>query len=286
MKIWQASVSRLLTFSCVDGPGNRLVLFLQGCNFHCPTCHNPHTIGRCDHCGECVSGCPATALSWQDGRVVWNDALCIHCDHCLAVCPRSASPKTRTMTVADVIDVLRRYALLLNGITVSGGEATTQLPFVLALFAAIKAAPDLAHLTCLVDSNGYLPEEGWQKLLPVCDGVMVDLKGWKEPVHQALTGRSGERVRHAIEFLARHQRLAELRLLHVPGRSDFEHHLPELVAWLQQLGPVPLRLNGFRQHGVRGEAAKWPAATRSALEQLESSIRNLGWSGSIALPVL
>lgn len=26
----QALVSRILTFSCVDGPGNRLVVFLQG----------------------------------------------------------------------------------------------------------------------------------------------------------------------------------------------------------------------------------------------------------------
>ncbi|MCZ8499613.1 4Fe-4S cluster-binding domain-containing protein [Vibrio lentus] len=33
---------RVLTFSCVDGQGNRLVLFLQGCNFDCITCHNPH----------------------------------------------------------------------------------------------------------------------------------------------------------------------------------------------------------------------------------------------------
>jgi pyruvate-formate lyase-activating enzyme len=49
---------------------------------------------------------------------------------------------------------------------VSGGEATTQLPF---LVHAIKADPALNHLTCLVDSNGLLSETGWQ-LLPVLDG--------------------------------------------------------------------------------------------------------------------
>jgi pyruvate formate lyase activating enzyme len=37
-------VADTVTFSCVDGPGNRFVVFLQGCNFDCVACHNPHTI--------------------------------------------------------------------------------------------------------------------------------------------------------------------------------------------------------------------------------------------------
>ncbi|MDT9151219.1 YjjW family glycine radical enzyme activase, partial [Escherichia coli] len=76
----------------------------------------------------------------------WQAARCTDCDACLDACPRSASPKTATMTVAEVLALLRRYGPLLTGITVSGGEATTQLPFVIALFTAIKGAADLAHL--------------------------------------------------------------------------------------------------------------------------------------------
>lgn len=49
------AVSKFLTWSVVDGPGNRFVLFLQGCNFRCVTCHNPHTIGVCSDCGSCVA---------------------------------------------------------------------------------------------------------------------------------------------------------------------------------------------------------------------------------------
>ncbi len=30
-----ATVSKILNYSCVDGPGNRMVLFLQGCNYRC-----------------------------------------------------------------------------------------------------------------------------------------------------------------------------------------------------------------------------------------------------------
>ena len=38
------AVADVVEFSCVDGPGNRFVVFLQGCNFDCIACHNPHTI--------------------------------------------------------------------------------------------------------------------------------------------------------------------------------------------------------------------------------------------------
>lgn len=33
-----------LPFTWVDGPGNRIVFFFQGCNFDCTACHNPQTI--------------------------------------------------------------------------------------------------------------------------------------------------------------------------------------------------------------------------------------------------
>ena len=284
-----ATVSRWLPFSCVDGPGNRLVLFLQGCNFRCPGCHNPHTIGLCDHCGDCVPGCPSGALTLIDGRVRWQASLCTHCDRCLDACPRSASPKTHQMSVAEVLALLRRYGPLLTGITVSGGEATTQLPFVVALFAAIKAAPDLAHLTCLLDSNGSLGETGWQRLLPVLDGAMIDLKGWRESVHHSLTGQGRERVLASLRLLARAGKLAELRLLQVPGRSDFLDAGGELdaglAAFLQTLGPVPIRLNGFRHHGVRGEAMGWQEAAMEELDRLSNALKVKGF-GPIALPAL
>lgn len=33
-----------LPFTWVDGPGNRIVFFFQGCSFDCTACHNPQTI--------------------------------------------------------------------------------------------------------------------------------------------------------------------------------------------------------------------------------------------------
>lgn len=41
-------VRKIIRFSYVDGPGNRAVIFLQGCNLNCVYCHNPETIPRQD----------------------------------------------------------------------------------------------------------------------------------------------------------------------------------------------------------------------------------------------
>jgi pyruvate formate lyase activating enzyme len=42
--VTRALVADVVPASCVDGPGNRYVVFMQGCNFNCLACHNPHTI--------------------------------------------------------------------------------------------------------------------------------------------------------------------------------------------------------------------------------------------------
>ncbi len=37
-------INKVIKSSIVDGPGNRLAIFMQGCNFDCWYCHNPETI--------------------------------------------------------------------------------------------------------------------------------------------------------------------------------------------------------------------------------------------------
>ena len=222
--------------------------------------------------------CPHQALQIVDGKVVWNAVVCEQCDTCLKRCPQHATPMAQSMSVDEVLSHIRKAVLFIEGITVSGGEATTQLPFVVALFTAIKNDPQLRHLTCLVDSNGMLSETGWEKLLPVCDGAMLDLKAWGSECHQQLTGRDNQQIKRSICLLAERGKLAELRLLVIPGQVDYLQHIEELAALIKGLGDVPVRLNAFHAHGVYGEAQSWPSATPEDVEQLADALWERGVS--------
>ncbi|KLV07215.1 hypothetical protein ABT56_06660 [Photobacterium aquae] len=272
-----ATVSKILNFSCVDGPGNRLVIFLQGCNYQCKNCHNPHTIGLCDHCGDCAIHCPTGSLQLINGKIAWQANTCTHCDKCLAVCPQQSNPKTQTVSVTDMLSHIRQHSPFLTGITVSGGEATLQAGFIHALFNAIKQDPALCHLTCLIDSNGSLSETGWEKLLPVMDGAMIDLKAWQQETHRWITGRSNHRVMQSIALLKQHDKLEELRLLHIPGITDYEREIDELASYLRELPRrTTIRLNAFQHHGVTGEALEWDTCSNLQIEHFAHQLETKG----------
>ena len=251
----------------------------------CKNCHNPWTMGRCNHCGDCVPHCPHQALSVVNGHVIWDQGTCQQCDTCLRLCPQQATPMAQRMSVAEVVAQIKKVRAFIGGITVSGGEATTQLPFLLELFTVIKADPELSALSCLVDSNGLLSDTGWQKLLPLFDGAMIDLKAWGSETHRQLTGRDNAQVKQSIRLLASRGKLSELRLLIIPGHSDYLQHIAELSDFIVSLGNLSVRLNAFHHHGVYGEAAQWRSATPEDVEPLAAALRKRGVE-KIILPAL
>jgi YjjW family glycine radical enzyme activase len=253
MNATRGLITDTIAFSSVDGPGNRFVVFLQGCNFDCVVCHNPHTLNVCIDCGDCVTACPTGALGFSLlGGVEWNRAACEGADACLSACQWDATPKALRRPVWDLVAEIRRAAPFLSGITVSGGEATQQADFVRALFGAVKADPALGHLTCFVDSNGAADRHTWTSLLPVMDGAMIDLKCLDPEIHRSMTGQPNDQVLESIRYLAAIDRLYEVRLLLVPGVNDDAALLDRTARWLADIDPtVRVKLIGFREHGVR-----------------------------------
>ncbi|MCY6383261.1 YjjW family glycine radical enzyme activase [Hoeflea prorocentri] len=286
MNVSQANVSKVLTWSCVDGPGNRLVLFLQGCNFACPGCHNPHTVGQCNHCGDCIAACHSKALSLKDGRIAFDADACDACDACLDACPISANPMVRTMGVGDVLQLLRDHRPFLSGITVSGGEATLQAKFIINLFGAMQDDPELAGLSRFIDTNGHLGPKMWDRLLPVTDGVMLDIKAFDPALHRELTGRGNEKSLASARITYAAGKLHELRYLMVPDKTDTPAELTRLKGFVRSLGrDQRVKLNAFQHHGVRGRARDWPKMTKAGVVAAANMLRASGLNNVVTPPV-
>jgi YjjW family glycine radical enzyme activase len=269
-------VTDVIEFSAVDGPGNRFVVFTQGCNFNCLACHNPYTINPCIDCGLCIDTCPSGALGLDaSGHITWDADVCAGGDQCIATCPYDSTPKARTTEVTALLTRIRRAAPFLSGVTVSGGEATQQVGFVRDLFTGVKA--ELPGLTCFVDSNGAAPASTWDLLDPVMDAAMIDLKCFDDAIHRRLVGASNTEVLASIRLLAGRGKLSEVRLLIVPGQNDADSLLSLTGSWLASVDPrMRLKVIGFRHHGVRPSAVPLPEPSAEQREHYADVLRREG----------
>jgi pyruvate formate lyase activating enzyme len=268
------AVNKILKKSFVDGPGNRAVIFLQGCNFRCLYCHNPYTQTHCNHCGICVSSCPYGALSIQDMYVVWDESHCHECDACIHVCPQNSSPHVHEMTTEQIWKVISQVEPFLSGVTASGGEPTQQTDFLVDFFTFIKQK---THLTTLIETNGCVEIELLRSLLPVLDYAMIDLKAWEPVLYKKLTSAEIDRVIPTIRFLAQHSKIYAVRNLVVPGYSDDQESAIFIARLIVGIDPsIPLHFLRFRPIGTRGIAEGWESPSEQIMDRQVEIARSQG----------
>lgn len=261
----QAPLHKIIPFSSVDGPGNRVAIFFQGCGFNCKYCHNPETISLCTHCGLCVNTCPVGALS-QDpaGQVVWDSAKCIHCQTCENTCPHDASPLITWVTPEMLFAQIEPYLPFVSGVTLSGGECTLHHQFIAAFFPLVQQRGK----TTFLDSNGQLDMEALAHLMAVTDKVMLDVKATDPMAHQALTGQSCDMVMKNLHYLIAQQKLFEIRTVVVPGLLDNGKTVKTAAAIIAQDSAIRYKLIAYRQNGVRPHCLENPSPTGQEMEAL------------------
>lgn len=225
-------------------------------------------------------------FSWVDGP---GNRFTVFMQGCNFDCQACHNPQTipltsvhaKRETVESLVRQIRAAMPHISGVTVSGGEATLQADFVYSLFLELRSSPDTRHLTTFIDTNGSADTRTWDRLIPVTDGFMVDLKAWPDTLHEELTGHSNLQVLAAIRYLSEAERLYETRLMIAPGINDEPDDLTHIGTFLAGIDPnMRVKINHFHAHGTRSPASEWPEADdeqrRAYVELLKAGgVRNI-----------
>lgn len=271
-------VNKIIPFSNVDGEGNRMAIFLQGCNYNCLYCHNPETINRCVNCGECVSVCEYGALTMVNGKVEYNIDNCVNCDCCVAICKKNSSPKITEITASELLEKIEKVKYFISGITVSGGECTLQRDFLKELFTEVKKL----GLTTFIDTNGSIPIYKDKELLQVTDKTMIDLKAFKPEENKILTGMINDTVIENIKELGKLDKIYEIRTVVVPGVLDNKYTVDMGSKLLAEINPnIQYKLIKYRPMGVRKGLLETTVPTNDYMKELDEIVKANGCSNTI-----
>ncbi|MCL4500638.1 MAG: glycyl-radical enzyme activating protein [Deltaproteobacteria bacterium] len=231
-----------------DGPGIRTTVFFKGCNLHCPWCHNPDAIDPapelafyprdCIACGDCVAVCPKDALRLEETLLIARQA-CHRCGDCAGVCPSQALRVSgRYYDVGELLEFVLRdrkfYKVSGGGVTLSGGEPTLFIDYGAAVLSRLKEL----GLHTAIQTNGLFPwREFREKLLPLVDLIMIDVKLASSEKHREYTGRDNAVVWANLEALLREKPAAVLpRIPLIPGFTATRDNLTALSRRFRELG--------------------------------------------------
>ncbi len=233
-------------FNLHDGPGTRTLVFFKGCPLQCKWCSNPESMSRlpevgftgsrCNGCGKCLDVCPEEALYLNDGKVLNVDRQkCNACGECVSACSEEAlTVYGKEMTDREVFEVVYKDKMFYEGtgggVTVSGGEPLLQPDFLISLFNLCR---DTGIHTCM-ETTGYTSAKVFQRVLPLTDHILFDLKHMDSSLHQEFTGKPNRQILDNAELAAGSGIPVMFRMPLVPGFNDTPQNLEATANFIKR----------------------------------------------------
>ena len=257
--------------SRTDGPGHRVVLFLQGCHLRCPWCHLPHSQpaeapllffpALCLHCGRCQQVCPQSVHRVGAQEHDLDHESCLRCGKCVDACPVSSRERfsgalalpTREASITALWDLLYPQLDLLRdigGLTVSGGEPLLQSH---ALTPLLKSCRD-AGIHTAVETCGALPRKRFREIVGLVDCWLF---GYRPTPFYVPPG--ADFIDGNLAFISRTGSRVIVRTPVVAGITDLPESLTRIACTMQACGLTEIELLPFH----RGTSHYYSAAGMS-----------------------
>ncbi len=290
------TIFNIQRFATHDGSGIRTTVFFKGCPLRCLWCANPESQSpipqlmirqvKCGGCGVCERVCPTNAIiRAEDGRVTFPDPeLCSQCFACVDVCPSGALNIIGEIITAErVMDTVRRdapfYKNTGGGVTFSGGEAMMQPDFLYALMARARAE----GFHTALDTTGFGNAPEFDRILPLTDLVLFDIKLLDNQAHKAMTGVGTNLIRRNLEKITASVR-TWFRVPVISGVNADPDSMDAVASLARELGVEKVSLLPFHDGGISKMAQigmgtrgfKGEAPDRFQLEKLKGIVAGKG----------
>lgn len=247
-------------FAINDGPGIRTTVFMKGCPLRCVWCHNPEGISpqpvklytkkKCIGCKSCVDICEQGNLALTpDG--IKEVGRCTMCGMCADECPTLALQIAGKEWEMDrLMEVIEKERQVMEdsggGVTVCGGEPLMHPDYLCSLLEELKRRG--LHRT--VDTTLYASEQTIDRVLPLADLFLVDLKHMDSEKHKRYTQVPNEPILRNIRRISEAGARFWIRIPVIVGVNADDANIEASAAFLASLPTPPEVVNLLAYHDI------------------------------------
>lgn len=254
-------------FAINDGPGIRTTFFMKGCPLKCVWCHNPEGISekptllytkkKCIGCQSCVEACPQHNLVLTPDGIKEQDN-CILCGKCTDECPTLALQLAgKEWKMADLMEIVEKERKVMEdsggGVTICGGEPLMHPDYLIELLTELKSRN--IHRT--VDTTLFASDKTVERVMPLADLFLVDLKHMDSDKHKLYTGVENEQILKNIRLISKEGARFWIRIPLIVGVNADDENLQASADFLASLPTPPEVVNLLIYHDIgKGKHAR------------------------------